>query len=142
MSQSNILSKVTYVAAPAGSPGARQLYRTAGRGGAGAACLTCSGAQQWGNCTPPSIPCTYNEITLAPDQSAYLQRCLGPGLPTTLLFSLPDNTCLAVLDSNTRLAATVARAALPRYKHLDIGTELSTLQCELCVELQGWGTAS
>ena len=82
------------------SPGVRHLFRVSP--GNQSVCLTCPGHQGPGLCSPPQ-DCQYSRVSLSPDQSAYLQHCLGPHIPSSHVFSLPDNKCVATLDTNQHL---------------------------------------
>ena len=72
-----------------------------------------------------TLDCEYNEIIISEENNAYVQvsrwhphpktikivlsknhykiifqHCLGPGIPSVHIVSLPDNTCLTTLDTN------------------------------------------
>ena len=67
-----------------------------------------------------NLHCEYNAIIMSPENNAYvqvrearrgylhiyistLQHCLGPGVPSLHLISLPDNRCLLSLDTNQHI---------------------------------------
>ena len=69
-----------------------------------------------------NLHCEYNAIIMSPENNAYvqvrggqqgehrqistylhLQHCLGPGVPSVHLISLPDNRCLLTLDTNQHI---------------------------------------
>ena len=55
-------------------------------------CLTCPGRQVFGTSScVSSLTCEWAEVILSPANTAYLLHCLGPGVPSSHVFSLPDN---------------------------------------------------
>ena len=58
--------------------------------------------------------CGFNDAEISPGSGFYVQKCLGPGLPFTRVFSLPDNRPVAVLDANEETREAVGKVALPK----------------------------
>ena len=55
-------------------------------------CLTCPGRQVFGSSACVSgLACEWAEVVMSPANTAYLLHCLGPGVPSSHVFSLPDN---------------------------------------------------
>ena len=42
------------------------------------------------------------------------QQCLGPDVPSTHVFSLPENRCLVTLDTNSHIHRQLAVSSMPR----------------------------
>ena len=57
---------------------------------------------------------------MSPGDSAYLLHCGGPGGPSSHVFSLPDNKCVASLDTNTHILAAMARSSMPATRQLTL----------------------
>ena len=62
----------------------------------------------------PVAACEYNEVSVSPDMTGYVQQCLGPHVPSTHIFSLTDNRCLVTLDTNTHIHRQLAVSSMPR----------------------------
>ena len=100
-----------YMATLPDTPGVRHLFRVSP--GNQSVCLTCPGQQREGRegCAVPQ-DCQYSRVSVSPDQSAYLQHCLGPHIPSSHVFSLPDNACVRTLETNQHLRSA------QQHKHL------------------------
>ena len=110
-----------------GQPGVRHLFRShLADNSANNTCLTCRDEQQFSAETSTGIlsPCDYSENIISPGFDAYVQvgryhnsnslirifppqHCLGPGIPSTHVFSLPGNTLIWTMDTNTRIQQQV-----------------------------------
>lgn len=60
--------------------------------------------------------CQYSRATLSKDFSHYVLDCMGPSVPHSLLFSLPDNKLVQILDTNRDLQELLSRLAMPKTK--------------------------
>ena len=55
-------------------------------------CLTCPGQQVFNtSACVSSLTCDWAEVVMSPANTAYLLHCLGPGVPSSHVISLPDN---------------------------------------------------
>ena len=104
-----------------GNPGVRHLFRkNINIDATNDTCLTCKNQQKYveGMSNGTLMPCEYSEIIIADDDNAYVQvfhkiyfssqlfhfqHCLGPEIPSTHVYSLPDNTLVWTMDTNGRL---------------------------------------
>ena len=84
----------------------------------------------------PVVDCEYNEVSVSPDLTGYVQvrhvqyysrltvspaqQCLGPGVPSTHVFSLPESRCLVTLDSNSHIHHQLAVSSMPRLTELSL----------------------
>ena len=83
------------------------------------------------------MACEYNEVSVSPDLTGYVQvtlsdsirvcylslcsqQCLGPDVPSTHIFSLPDNRCLVTLDTNRHIHHQLAVSSMPRLTELSL----------------------
>ena len=79
----------------------------------------------------PRVSCEYNEVSVSPELTGYVQvrsvtltilqslsqssqQCLGPDVPSTHIFSLAENRCLMTLDTNTHIHHQLAVSSMPR----------------------------
>ena len=107
-----------------GQPGVRHLFRKSTvNNPKNHTCLTCQNEQRFdiGISNGTLMPCEYSEVIVSPGYEAYvqvillsamclyllvfspIQHCLGPDIPSTHIFSLPDNTLLWTMDTNGKL---------------------------------------
>ena len=98
-----------------GRPGERHLLSVNSNNKSHSHCLTCPGHQDLSSpdCLA-SLDCHYSHTILAPDLSAYILHCLGPEVPSSHLFSLPDNKCIRTLDTNQALRSVVSTLSIKR----------------------------
>lgn len=71
--------------------------------------------------------CGYAKSVVSPDASHYALDCLGPGVPFSRVFTLPDNKPVYLLDGNDAVRAELQKAALPNVKDFEVdlpGTEV------------------
>ena len=59
-------------------------------------------------------PCEFAEVSVSESAGYYALDCLGPGVPFSGVFSLPDNRPVLALDTNDDLRELVDNTALPR----------------------------
>ena len=78
--------------------------------------------------------------------STYLLHCGGRGVPSSLVFSLPDNKCVASLDTNTDILAAMALPSMPATRQLSlplpgnmsvVGIDFGNDTCYISVARQG-----
>ena len=107
-------------------PGVRHLFRKSTENSAtNRTCLTCQNQQKFdlGVSNGTLMPCDYSEVIVSPGFEAYVQvllifsiefvlnlnpfitfqHCLGPDIPSTHIYSLPDNTLIWTMDTNGKL---------------------------------------
>ena len=63
------------------------------------------------------------------------QQCLGPEVPSTHIFSLPDNKCLMTLDTNSHIHRQVALSSMPRLLELSLPLEESPVAARVKLTL-------
>jgi len=108
-----------YMATLPGQPGVRHLFRKSTvNNPKNHTCLTCQNQQRFdvGISNGTLMPCEYSEVIVSPGYEAYVQHCLGPDIPSTHIFSLPDNTLLWTMDTNGKLQDQVSVSSMPRYE--------------------------
>ena len=71
-------------------------------------CLTCRS------------PCLYSETHLSPSFTSYILHCLGPDIPYSQAFSLPNNTAVFLLDNNTAIRENVRHFSTPQVKMMTV----------------------
>ncbi|XP_043242321.1 dipeptidyl peptidase 4-like isoform X1 [Amphibalanus amphitrite] len=108
---------IYFTAVPQGTPGERHLYRvnrtTTALYRPTPECLTCPD-----NST--ERPCLFGKTLMGPRMRYYVLECLGPDLPFTELYMLPENKLLTLLDNNTAIREKAAEMAWPQVRHLTV----------------------
>jgi len=99
------------------SPGERHLFSVPDNGGEDPQCLTCPKETKKNE---SSEICLYTEAHISSSSQAFVQHCLGPGIPFSLVRSLPDNQDILSMDQNSRLRQVVNQTALPQTRFLTI----------------------
>ena len=94
-----------------GQPGVRHLFRKSLKNdSANNTCLTCRDNCYYSeNIISPLYDAYVQVVILYLNNSLqeYLQHCLGPNIPSTHIFSLPDNSLIWTMDNNTRVQQQV-----------------------------------
>ena len=115
-----------------GQPGVRHLFRKSLKNdSANNTCLTCRDNCYYSeNIISPLYDAYVQVVILYLNNSLqeYLQHCLGPNIPSTHVFSLPDNNLIWTMDNNTRVQQQVTRQ-LSRIKLLFLNLRLKILPC-------------
>jgi len=114
---------IYYMATLPGQPGVRHLFRKNLKNVLeNNTCLSCRDEQQFSaeSSTGILMPCDYSETILSPGFDAYAQHCLGPDIPSTHIFSLPDNILIWTMDTNTRVQHQVEVSSMPSYKEFSL----------------------
>ena len=98
-------------------------------------CLSCNKSVQLNNLTTISDKnsstdqsCQFNTAYLSKDYSFYVLDCMGPSMPQTFVYSLPQNKLAKVLDTNEELQEIISGLAMPQVKFLqfNISDEVKT----------------
>ena len=115
-----------------GQPGVRHLFRKSlENNSANNTCLTCRDNCYYSeNIISPLYDAYVQVVILYLNNSLqeYLQHCLGPDIPSTHVFSLPDNSLIWTMDTNTRVQQQVTRH-MSRIKLLFLNLRLKILPC-------------
>lgn len=75
-------------------------------------CLSCQDATYHPNVSN----CQFARASMSKDFSYYVLNCLGPDVPFSLVYSLPENKLVQVLDTNEDLKDLLGKLALPQTK--------------------------
>eukprot|EP00090_Calanus_glacialis_P007913 TRINITY_DN16308_c0_g1_i1.p1 TRINITY_DN16308_c0_g1~~TRINITY_DN16308_c0_g1_i1.p1 ORF type:complete len:847 (-),score=98.44 TRINITY_DN16308_c0_g1_i1:552-3092(-) len=114
---------IYYMATLPAEPGVRHLFRKSTENSAtNRTCLTCQNQQKFdlGVSNGTLMPCDYSEVIVSPGFEAYVQHCLGPDIPSTHIYSLPDNTLIWTMDTNGKLHDQVSVSSMPSYEEFSI----------------------
>lgn len=60
--------------------------------------------------------CQYSRASLSKDFSHYVLDCLGPSIPFSAVYALPQNKLVKVLDDNEDLQEAIAALAMPKIR--------------------------
>lgn len=66
----------------------------------------------------PDDVCQYARAKMSKDFTYYVLDCLGPDVPHSSVYSLPDNELVKVLDDNQDLQDSIGKLAMPKTKEL------------------------
>ncbi|XP_072379446.1 inactive dipeptidyl peptidase 10 isoform X2 [Diabrotica undecimpunctata] len=63
-------------------------------------------------------PCLYHNVVFSPNSAYYVLECLGPGIPTSILYKtgMPKSKILMWLQNNTELKERVEEMAMPQIR--------------------------
>lgn len=68
----------------------------------------------------PEKPCSYHNAIFSPNLLYFVLECLGPGVPTTYLYSTKNHpelpSLVVVLQNNTKLKEKLSKMARPQLK--------------------------
>jgi len=111
---------IFFMATSPGSPGSRHVYHVSSRHNVSQEpnCITCAPVKSADNKT--SYSCDFSEVTISSGGRTFIQHCLGPSIPYTLVRSLVDGSVLLELDTNTRLRHVVHVTAMPQHKYIHV----------------------
>ena len=79
------------------SQGARHLY-SVDESTSTSSCLTCSLQMP-----SSAAPCSYNSVDMSPDLTYYIQDCLGPDVPESVLRFTENGTIVEILEQNDQI---------------------------------------
>ena len=82
-------------------------------------CLSCNVSYENLSDRSNVSTCQYARASLSPDFSYYVLDCMGPSVPYSLLFSLPKNNFVKILDLNEELQERLSELAMPQTKYLN-----------------------
>ena len=99
---------------PGGDSKQKQFYSVGDTSGGEATCLTCDLIMPGSG-----KACLYNSISLNPDFSQYVQTCLGPDVPETVIRNIDDNDVF-VLEGNSELRNRRMATAETFYPQVDL----------------------
>ena len=79
--------------------------------------------------------CQYARASMSKDFSYYVLDCLGPTVPYSLLFSLPNNQLVKILDTNDDVKDMMNMLAQPKVKFMSYDDVLEEASASARVKL-------